>query len=65
MLWIHPVINIILWCGYITGTMYAYTMASKRFGGWHTLNFFGKATCIVSTFCAIMCAAGLVMTTPF
>ena len=63
--WIHPAANLLLWIVYLVtafGCIYFYW---PTWGGWNTLNAWGKFWAI---YCAIMCVASgllLMYTTPY
>lgn len=56
MLFMHPLINLILWIIYLCGVGYAVYFIKD----WRTLNNFGKVSSVASLACALAAMAVLV-----
>lgn len=62
-IWIHPVLNILLWGVYLAGGLGIIYFLAPQFGGWGTLNGIGKLCAILSLIFCSTVGSILIMTT--
>lgn len=62
MLWIAPIINMLLWVGYLAGAIALVWGLVPAWGGWPSLDRVGKTITVVGGVLCVFCAYWLVTT---
>lgn len=62
MMWVAPIINLVMWVGYLTGTVVLVWGLAPQWGGWNTLTSNSKAGVVLSGAVGACCALGLITT---
>ena len=63
MIFISPLINILLWVGYLGSALIIVWGLVPRWGGWRTLNLQGKVIVISAILICLICLCSLIFTT--
>ncbi len=62
MLFVSPIINILMWIGYLLGAFVMLWGLVPVWGGWQSLDYRGKAVTVGGTILCVLCGYNLVTT---
>lgn len=62
MLWVAPIINLLMWIGYLIGAFILIWGLVPTWGGWRTLDYVGKSIVVCGGIICLVCMGGLATT---
>lgn len=62
MLWVVPIVNLLMWIGYLIGALILALGLVPAWDGWHNLDRIGKSIVVCGGIICFMCMGGLVTT---